>query len=41
MILEHRARIMQYGQVTVNVQVVDGVADLLTLNIVVNKRTRY
>jgi hypothetical protein len=40
-ILESEAIKMVYGQMSVNVVIKDGIADLSTLNIVVNKRNRY
>jgi len=41
MILETEVQKMQYGQISVSVQVKDGKADLKTLNLVKNKRIRY
>lgn len=40
-IIEREAELMQYGQISVNVVIKDGVADLSTLNIVKNRRRRY
>jgi hypothetical protein len=40
-ILESEAKLMQYGQINVNVMLKNGVADLDSLNIVVIKRIRY
>lgn len=40
-IIEAEVLKMQYGQLTVNVELKEGVADLGTLNIVINKRIRY
>jgi len=39
--LEMEANKMQYGQVTVNVILKNGVADLSTISIVRQKRLRY
>lgn len=40
-ILENEVKKTQYGVITVNVELKDGVVDLESLNIVVNKRIRY
>jgi hypothetical protein len=40
-ILEREVQRMQYGQISVNVVLKDGIADLHTLNLVTNKRIRY
>ena len=40
-ILEREVKKVQYGQITVNVELKDGRVDLNSLNIVVNKRVRY
>lgn len=40
-ILEQEAVKMGYGQIMVNVEIKDGVADIKTLNIVINQRIRY
>ena len=40
-ILEREVQKMQYGTMTVNVMIVNGKADLKSLNIVLNKRIRY
>ena len=40
-ILEQEAIKMGYGQIMVNVEIKDGVADIKTLNIVINQRIRY
>jgi hypothetical protein len=40
-ILEKEAQNLQYGQISVNVELNSGVADLSTLNIVLNQRIRY
>ena len=40
-ILEREVMRLQYGQVTVNIVIKDGVVVLKTLNIVTNKRIRY
>ena len=40
-IIENEVNKMVYGQMSVNVIIRNGIADLKTLNIVVNKRNRY
>ena len=40
-ILEQEVTRMQYGQINVDFELKDGVADLKTLNIVRTKRNRY
>jgi len=40
-LLELEIRKMPYGEMTVNVEVKNGIADLGTLNIVKNRRIRY
>ena len=41
LILSTEVKKMQYGQLTVNVMLKNGIADISTLNIVTNKRIRY
>lgn len=40
-LLETEAQRMQYGQISVNVELKDGKVNLKTLNFVVTKRIRY
>lgn len=40
-ILEQEAQTLRYGQISVNVELKDGVAILETLNIVLNQRIKY
>lgn len=40
-IIENEVRKTPFGQITVNIELVDGVAQLKTLNIVKNKRIKY
>lgn len=40
-IIENEVRLTPYGQITVNVEVVDGKAVLTTINLVKNRRYRY
>jgi hypothetical protein len=41
MIIENEVRKTPFGQITVNVELINGVAKLETLNIVKNKRIKY
>lgn len=41
MIIEREVQKMGYGNITVNVELKNGVANLKTLNLVTNKRIRY
>lgn len=40
-ILEQEVKKLQYGQISVNVVVKDGIAQMDTFNLVANKRVRY
>lgn len=40
-IIENEVRLTPYGQITVNVEVVNGRAVLSTMNVVKNRRYRY
>ena len=40
-IIENEVRLMPFGQMTFNVMLKDGVANIDTLNIVKNRRRRY
>ena len=40
-LLENEVNETPYGQITFNVNIVNGIADIATLNVVKNKRKRY
>jgi len=41
MIVENEVRLTPFGQITINVEIKDGVAIIETLNIVKNRRRKY
>ena len=41
LVIENEAKLLKYGTITVNVELINGVAQIESLNLVTNKRIKY